>query len=304
MWWFGFFIYLSGAGMNGGIKTNFSDQKTLKIDEAKIISFLQNNLEWLIFGIAFLALILILFVVLGTIARGGLISSIGKIIRQEPATFKSGWKIGKSFFWRVFGIGLVLNLIIIAAIIILVVPVAFLFYSHSYIIGAILAILALLIMIPLFILTYYIKTYAAIYAVQGNLPILSSLENATSLFQKNFQSSLVMGIILFGVSLAVGAGMALSLLFLLGIFLLFGTVSSFIFGKIGLYLVAGIGIITLLTLIFFIQSVYQVFSESVWVFFFREIAIPKEEEKAEEIIVETSIKAIPTTNPVKTIKVK
>ena len=286
------------------VPARFSDEyEKMEIESDKVRMFLENNTEYLIGGIIFLVVLGIFFIIIGAIARGGLIRAINQLIKKELADFRENWKEGKNFFWRILGIGLILNFLIFAAIIVLIVPVAFLFYNHSFVSGALMATLAVLIIIPLLVFIYFTKVYANIYTVLGDLKMKFSLENACNLFQKNLKSSLIMGLLLLGINLAVGMAIAAAFVMMFVVFLLLGLLFNFIIGKVGIYLTIALGVLVFLVILFFIQSVYQVFLQTVWILFFREIAMPKAEEKVEETVSEAPaiIPAAPTAGPVKGI---
>jgi hypothetical protein len=78
-----------------------------------------------------------------------------------------------------------------------------------------------------------------------------------------------------GISIAFGYLAAI-------IFLLIGFAVFFVAGKIGAAVVAGIAILAFLASMLFIKSIYEVFAQSVWNYFFHEIAKTKKEEPIAE----------------------
>jgi len=97
LWFFGLFAGSTSIGFQGNFST---DTDSLDVDPAVII--------------AVAAVILVLFVVyvlLGSIAQGGLADSVAAIARGERRGFGSTWRAGASRFWRVLGYGALLFLV-------------------------------------------------------------------------------------------------------------------------------------------------------------------------------------------------
>jgi predicted membrane protein len=77
------------------------------------------------------------------------------------------------------------------------------------------------------------------------------------------------------------------------IFLIPGLLAYFLMGQWAIIVLSVLGILILLAGILTINSIYAVFAQAVWILFFRQIALPKEEEKVVEIA--TEIKPVETT---------
>ncbi|HRY82494.1 MAG TPA: hypothetical protein P5232_02235 [Candidatus Moranbacteria bacterium] len=288
LWWFGFFATL---GSCGGINIFFDgvEENLDPVKEQQILEFFSKNFHWIIAIAIILFLLFIIFLILGTIGRGALISSIGKNLKEQHSNFKISWQEGKKNFWKIFAINFSLGLFILLTLLILIAPVATLFLNKNYIIGGILAFIAILIFIPIAILTCYLKTYGYIYAVLGKLKFWPAIENAYNLFAKNLTSSVLMSLIFIplGIIFMLIIFVAIPILFF--VFLILCGIAYLALGKIAAIIFGAIGIIIFLTYALFVRSIFEVFAQTVWILFFHKIATPKvkelvvEEEKEKEI---------------------
>ncbi|MDQ1283785.1 MAG: hypothetical protein QG620_133 [Patescibacteria group bacterium] len=301
LWWLGFLASLCGFGGMNYISNN--GQLENNEFEKQALDFISQSYQWFLWLGIFLVLIFILLLVASTIGRAGLIASINSEIKGEKKTFKEGWREGKKYFWKFLLLGFFLILSILAIIIILATPIAVLFASHAYFTGAFLSMFAVLIIIPIIFLLVFLKIYGQIYIAVGKLSVRAAVENACRLFQKNLWESVVMSLFF----IPLGIVWFFSVITLLIPFLIVFGASAFVIyllaGKIGAIAIASIGFILFLAGVLFLRSVYETFAQSIWIFFFREIASPKEEEKVTEPETEkeTSPLAAPTpAAPIKT----
>jgi len=227
--------------------------------------------------------IYILLIVLNILGRGALIDSVNKQSQKKLANFKSGMAAGRKYFWRIFLLALSLGLFIFSTIVIVITPIVFLFFSHNYIIGAFMAILAALILIPLFILATYLKIYGYLYIVLGNLKFWPALENAYKLLRENILPSIIMLFLFLPVVSIIWIIIFLMTIFPVAvIFFGMGLILFFIAGEIGVIITLLIGLACLFIFMLIFRSVYETFVQAAWVLFFQKIAKPKIEELAKE----------------------
>jgi hypothetical protein len=307
LWWFGLFMLASGGTnfnyfSSGDEKSNQNWQDLT--EKIQLQEFLEKYSTLIFIGLAALVLFFIILLVLNFIGRGALIKSTQRILKKEPANFRSGFRSGKKYFWKLFSIFFFSGLFIFFCFVILFAPIAFLFLAKSYIIAIILAIFAVVIIIPLLILTKYIQTYASFYVVLADLKPWLAAENAYTLFRKNILASIIMsllfiplGIVSFFIVIAIA----------LAVILVFGPIGLalfFAFAKIGaiIAIVAGLFVFVLAFTLFL--SIFSTFSEVAWILFFYIIASPKEKEKVVETTPETKeeISALANTDAMKTIE--
>lgn len=296
LWWFGLFITIGSGGANFNFSFNEknwnNEAKTFQETQEAFVNFISQYSGWIITGLSLLIVLIIIFIILRIIGRVGIIKSVDNMEKGRESNFSDGLKEGRKYFWKIFFTGLLIGIFILATIIVLFLPVAFLFYLKSFIIGVITAFLAIIIFIPLLVLASFIKIYSYLYIILGNLSIRSALENAYKVFRNNLLSSIIMGLIFIPIIISMGIAMVLVIMSLAIIFLVIGLILYLILNKIGIIITAVLGLISLLLIVLLIRSVYETFHQAVWVLFFREIALAKD-KKAGEIEEEIVSKEIP-----------
>lgn len=292
LWWFGFFVALTGTSsgnyFNYSFPTNSNSGEPNWEDAQKALDFVTQNAQWFILGALILFVLCVIFVILGNLGRGALIASIDRENRGVTSGFKKGFSLGRKHFWRIFSISFSTGVFVLAAIVVLGIPVLVLFLNEHYFFGATMSGAGLLILAVLIVLVAYIRNYGYLYAVLGRLGFWDSIENAYSLFQKNMAKSIVLGLIFVPLNiLFMIAVVALALAIAL-VFLGFGLALYLAFGGLGLAIVSALAILIFIAGIIFLKSVYEVFAQSIWVSFF--YAIAKEEK--EEIVAEKEAEPI------------
>jgi len=309
LWWFGFFLLASGGAnfnyLSSGDEKSNQDWQAF-MEKIHLQEFLATHFTLVIIGIISLIILCLIFFVLNFISRGALIKSTQKILKNEPANFKTGLKDGKKYFGKIFSIFFFSGLAVATCIIILAIPITILFVAKSYIIATILAILAVIILIPLLILTKYIQTYASFYVVLANLKPWLAVENAYALFKKNILASIIMSLLFIPLgilSFFVIIALALVVLVVFGII---GLVLFFALKNTGAIIALVLGLLAFIPTVILFYSIFTAFSEVAWVLFFHVIATPKEKEKVEEKILEAEaeVSALANTDAMKTIEVE
>ena len=247
LWWLGFFVALPGI-----FNYDYSFRPESRTDWESLFS--QNNIGigkfidnqggefWIVLAIiAFL--ILIFFLVLSFIGRGGLIDLVFRIRKGQRGSFKDGLKKGRGHLMKLVAIGFSVTILTVLSIILIAIPIIILFAKEAYIFGIILLFCALAILIPLLFIAYFLKNYGYIYTVSSQLTFRSALENAYNLFMVNWKSSLMMtlffiplNIFFFLAAVVFAAGLAV-------VFLIIGIAVWFLAGKVGVVLVIGLAIL-------------------------------------------------------------
>lgn len=277
LWWFGFLVAL-GGGVNFNLN-NGQFNETMKPNQAAAESFFIQNWHWFVLAGILLFFLFLLFVYLSARGKAGLIKSLEHIQKNEAASFKIGWQDGKKYFWKIILVNLILAVFILGLLFVLALPVIFLFFLKSIILGILAAFLALLIFIPLVILFAFVKDYSIFYLVLSNLNIRSAIECAYELFRKNIWESVIFAIFFIPIRIVVGVGIFI----IAGILAVPAIVSAFL-GLIILAVIFGISAgLIFLACLFLVRSVAETFYLSSWYLFFCEIA----QCRSEEIIKET-----------------
>jgi MFS family permease len=285
LWWFGFFVALTSSTGNF---LNFSNRQNSDNSQMgqHFLDFVDQHASLVIAGIIVAILIFIILLVLRLIGRGALIRSIEKNSNGEKADFSSGIKDGRKYFWKIFWISFLLQAAVMVIILLMVTPIVFLFATKSYILGGLLALAGFIIMIPLIILAFFMQNYSTIYVVLGDLSITEALENGYTLFRRNILSGILMALVFIPIGILVVTSALFLFFFLAIIFLVIGIIAFLIFSKIGAGIVLALAIILFLIIMLGLRSIYETFSQAVWILFFHEIAKPKVTETVSETIPE------------------
>lgn len=296
LWWFGLFFLLPGI-FNFRYATENNQELQHFFSE-------RNNL--VLSAIILLAIFFLISLILSLIAQGAIIKSTQHLLKNKPANFQSGWKDGKKYFWKILSIIFFSGLAFAICAIILILPIAILFYAKSYFVAIPLAILATLIIIPLLVLYKFLQIYACFYAVLADLAPWTAIENAYALFKKNILSSIFMSLLFIPLgifSFLIIIAIALAILIVFG---LIGLILFFIFKEIGIIIaiISGLIIFAFSAILFF--SILTAFSQIAWVLFFHTIAAPKEKERVAEEIKEPEkeLTHLPAVDAVKTVEVE
>ena len=234
----------------------------------------------LIGGILFL--IFIAIKILALISRGALIDGINKLDSKKKANFKSSFKVGIKKFWKILGIGLVAILIILATLLVISSPIVLFFVFKSYILGSILAVLGIFLFVLIATILSFVSRLAVLFAVCANFSVFSSYKEAYDLLTKKIGPVLMVWIIEIILKIIIG---------FISFFLFLSLIISQVLIGVSLYLtlkVAGLivsvifSLLVLLTIGIIWNGIVQVFLQSVWVLFFKEIATQKIKSQKEK----------------------
>jgi len=236
----------------------------------------------LMLALVFFAIGIALFLI-ALVGKAGLIKSVSKITQNKKITFRNGWREGKKYLGKLFGLSLLVFAVIFVIVLILGIPVVYLVLAHSWLSAALVGILAVAILIPLLFILAITSIFAQFYIILSDLKIWSAIEAGYNLLLKNVANALVFGILLMALAMLsmfilVPVAIIALIIFVPAGFLFYG-LSSIAFG---IFLV--FAVLLLLALILFVSSVFQAYRITAWTLFFREIA--KIEDLEAEIIIE------------------
>lgn len=292
LWWFGFFAILSNAASFNYSNSNPEEKHLVQ----NLVSAPQYT-QWLMVAAVVGVALVIIIVVMHIISRGALISSIEKIKKNQPVTFKSGFRDGKKYFGKIFIVAFLSTILVLGAFLILAPPVVFLFLNRNYLIGVLMAIVALTIFIPLIVLVAYLRIFGYLYAVLGGLKPWVAIEMAYDLFRKNVTASLIMALLFIPINIILFLTVIFAIIPIALVILPLGILFFILMGKIGAGIAGVIGLSILVAFFILLYSFAEVFSQAIWILFFHEIA--KSEEK--EIIIEPLLEIEPLPKPLPTI---
>jgi hypothetical protein len=218
LWIFGILAGCGQASSSGGSNSGyrFSAQDTY------IGPQIQNFFDRLgplglgtliVIGVLVILVLVVLVILFATVGRIGLIRGTVKAEQgAEHLTFSELWRDSLTYFWRVFGLNLLIGLIIFFAFVILLILGIILTVGT---IGIFLVCLIplLCLLVPVMWFVYIIIEQANIALVVENLSITDAIRRGWQVFIENIGNMIVMGLILtVGVGLIGGAIIGLPLL--------------------------------------------------------------------------------------------
>lgn len=295
MWFFGLLVFLgslvSSINMNFGSITEKSEQ----------IQFLKNLVQAypaasFATGLIFIAL-LITFFLLKFIAIAGIIKSTNNIAVYRQSKIKAIFYEVKRYLWALLLLEIMINIAIFAIVMVLFIPVAYLFVLKANIFAISSFIIASLIVMSVAAIAYYLRKYAYFYMILGNIKIRLALEHAYHLLQKNIRGSLIMGLLAIVLGISALATVFVLMMMVVIIISPFGLIAYFVFAKAGAVTILIAGIIIEVIIFIFLLSVYASFSQILWVLFFQEISLEKQEKKLAVLKMETETQ-VPTPETV------
>jgi len=217
----------------------------------------------IIFSGIFVLALIILAIFLGTVSRIGLIrgTMLGDSM-PDRLPFRELFSGSLPYFWRIFGLNLLIGLLLAFAGALLF---GFMFFGTIFTLG-----LALLCFLPLLCLLIPVSVGISLWLEQvnnaivvENLDIFQGLRRGWEVFKKNLGSIIVMGLILFAINLAIGLAIALPF----GAILLPLTMSLFTIGTdfswVGL-LVSGTFFVIYLPVLIFLSGILKAYVSSSW----------------------------------------
>lgn len=301
LWKFGAILALTGLLGNFSRVSDISkDDKFYSTHQDAIMNFVQANLSWIIIaGIVFFVVYLAI-AVLAILAQAGLIDSLKKVLVGEKTSFLSGMKTGKAFFWKMLGMKVMIGIATFFSILILAIPIIILIYYGDVIASIILGIIALVIIISIIVIGSFLNNFGQMYLVLGNIGILSALENSYALFRRYLSNNMILLLIFIPIGIVVSFIYILAVVVIAAIFTPIGALTYYLVGKTGIIIIAVLGGLIALLVLWVVQSIFQVFLQSLWMLYFYEIAKEQKKELAENLIKELKLKegGISETDPV------
>ena len=280
--WFGVLVAL---GSPGSFNYSGGDNDFGKRGEAAK-QFLETH--WgivLLIALVLFTIGVVLFLV-SLIGKAGLIRSVIRIAQNKKTTFRHGWREGKKYLRKLFGLSLLFFAVTLVIVLILGIPVAYLIIIRSWISAALVGILAIAIFIPLLFILAITNVFAQFYIILSDLKVWSAIESGYNLLLKNIANSLIFGLLLMAVSMISMfifiPAMVIALIILVPAGVLFYSLNAITFSIFLIF-----AILLFLALLLFISSIFQTYRITAWTLFFREIA--KTEDPEVEKVVEKEI---------------
>jgi hypothetical protein len=275
--WFGALVALGSPGSfnYSGRDSDFGKNGEM----AK--QFFETHWEIVFLVALFFLIVGIVLFLISVVGKAGLIKSIIKITQNKKTAFRQGWREGKKYLWKLFGLSLLFFAATLVILLVLGVPVAYLILIHSWISAALVGILAIAIFIPLLFILAITNIFAQFYIILSELKIWSAVEAGYNLLLKNIVNSLIFGLLLMALTMLSMFILIPVVIIALIIFvpagILFHSLNAIAFG---VFLFSAI--LLFLALILFVSSIFQTYRITAWTLFFREIA-KVEDPQAEKV---------------------
>lgn len=214
LWVLGFLAGSAGSALSGSNLYQSSGQDMA--DWSWTPSWWPIPAGWVILIAAVALLLSLVFVVLSVIATGGLIGGVQQIEESGSTTLKGAWRVGVRRFWRLLGIALVTQapvvLAAIGAVLLLVLALAPVASSMDMTGGEGIATAIAMAcggvlccaLIPISIVLSILSAFAQRAAVLEDAPWLAAIGRGWHVLRARMGPSLVLWLILLGLSLGVG----------------------------------------------------------------------------------------------------
>ncbi len=222
LWLFGILASCSGGGGGGGGGGNtgfqFSDGDLGPNAEQFFDRTFSNIPDWtvaLVIGaiILFILIVAVLVILLSTVGRIGLIKGTVQSEEEvEKLSFGELFRESLPYFWRVFGLNLLVGLSILVLILVLA-AVGIAFAAVTLGLGVLCLIPLICLLVPAIWLAQVVIEQAIIAIVVEDLSITEGLQRGWDVFRGNLGTMIVMALILYlGIGLVVGVIIALPIL--------------------------------------------------------------------------------------------
>jgi hypothetical protein len=286
LWIFGILASCGQASSSGGSNSGYR----FSIQESNLSPQIQrffNQLDpsviaiLIAIGIVIVLALIVLAILLGTVGRVGLIRGTMKAEQgADRLTFGELWHDGLTFFWRVFGLNLIIGLIIFAVILAL------------FIVGVILTGLTLglflICLIPLICLIIPVMWAVSVVIEQANvalvvenLSITEGIKRGWQVVWANLGTMIVMSLILIlGVGLIGGAIIGLPILVVAAPLVVGVTTGTAEAIRNGL-LVSGLFFIIYLPVLLLLSGILRAYTSSAWTLTFLRITQKPSQQQLE-----------------------
>ncbi|MCL5407672.1 MAG: hypothetical protein M1429_04210 [Patescibacteria group bacterium] len=224
LWIFG--ILIGGAG--GSFGSSFSNSSSYSDKWDQYFNQVSWNNFWSIYGsiiLLILGIILVLgffWAILSVVAQGAILGSVEKIEKGQKHNFWEGLRFGWHKFWRVFGVGLSLFLIVLLSVIVLVLPIIIFAVAKIYVLAVIYGIFVFLLDLVLWLFLGVVAPYIQRLAVLGDIGALEAIFSSWEFFRKNWKDILVVYLLLMATGIAASLALILVVLIIGGLLFAIG----------------------------------------------------------------------------------
>jgi len=281
IWWLGLLaIAAEGSGFSGF--PDFSAIENSKTLTSPVSDSIENisvpNDPSFYIGIALAGLIfltiLLAIIYISNSASAGLISSIENIEHDKTTSFSKAFHEGKKFFWRIFGLKILLALITIIIALVLISPIAVAVVSPSLptiILAVFVAIIAVVTIIPVSLYIHILRIITSRVIVIENLAVMNAIGKAQTMISKNLGNLFISWLISVVVNLLVGLVMLLAILLASGIILVFGLLFYGLFRELGAIVYGCFAITAVILACLFLSGIVTSFISTYWTLVFNKL---------------------------------
>lgn len=286
LWFFGLFAVLAAnSGEVNLVIDNFSSlsEQTSFLQELKslynqelmgsfseAVKSLFANFNWATLILLILLVALFLFLLwLAIVSQAGLISGAYKEYRKQPSDFLISFKTGRQSFWPVLWINIIGKVIIYGILLIIGLPLAWVYIRQTSETGQLLfTLLSFIILVPLAVIMSFLIKYAVMYAVLKKEKVLAAIKSGWRLFVKNWVVSIEMAILMFLVTILAGIIMLLSAIILtIPLALLLYVFYALQIGGVLMAMVV-VALFLFIVLLFWLGALLSTFHTTGWVLLF------------------------------------
>ena len=279
LWVFGLFAGGGFSAPNPGTSFNWGEEPPAEL-QARLTDWLHQYWGLMIGLLVLVFLVIVFFAVLSVIANGALIRAAADIEDEREASFSLGLKAGTHYFFRLFG----LSLLLVVAV---GLPLMFIFGMTiwAFIAGqtalavlfGILSLLAGLALIPLSILLSVLFLFSSRAIVLEDRRIFDAVRSAWRLTKENLGTAFLVWLISILLTIVYGAIAVVALLILAIPLIIAG-----IFVFIGEPTLAGVGVFAFLAfsvvaVLVIFTSGFRAFQSTYWTLAFKRLAVDSRE---------------------------
>lgn len=267
----------SGGGGNNGFDFNLPPEIMRQLQQIE-----QNIVPIIIISITVICLLALLAIFLGTIGRIGLIRGTRAADGgAERLGFGELFSESTPYFWRIFGLSLLIGIPLFLLIMIPIAGIGFYIFSQrdNSNPAIILSFMSLLVgcmclLIPVSIVINLVIRQAESAIVLEDLSVFPGVSRGWEVFKKNLGPMLLIAVILFVITAAVGFVVALPiLLVVVPVFFAIVVTEAKDFTP---FLVALLCIVAYLPISLIANGILTTYSESVWTLTYLRLTQPKE----------------------------
>ncbi len=229
------------------------------------------TLFWLLFLIVLITLAVIIW--LNISSRGALIHCSKKIVAKRKTGLKDGFAIGNKYFWKILGLNVLAKALIFGMLVLVTIPVMFFVASNggNFGLNLFLYILSFVLFMILALFVSFMAIYASCFVIINDLPFVEAIRASWRLFIKNWLVSAEIALLLFLITLGVGAGLLIFSLFYLFPIALLLIAFAYLELNIGFWAIIFLATLGWLTGILWVGAMLSTFQFSTWTILFLEL---------------------------------